>query len=158
MSRKGIPNKRTVLRQEKMEQAREAAKVASLRGLDPYATADSVEIMEVGMRYCYRRFNEELAVAQRAAIAEAKKKHREPEVNDKIALPYLHDAVSIAEKVAQYRHPKLSSVKVGQDRDNDVRDLTTEDAAARLLRLMDATGKIPKVLQIESTAEEVEAE
>lgn len=142
-SRKGSKNKRTLLREQVIVAAKNGSR-------DPYKTADSLEIMEWCMRYCFKRAQEEVSRAERSALKTVEAAGDEAIVNDEQAMLYLQTAVMIADKVARFRHPTIASARSGQDRDNDAKELGSEEAVQRLLRLMAATGKVPRVLQIDA--------
>ena len=75
---------------------------------------DSLAVMEEGMRHFYVR-------------AMAAKQTKQP---DKVIDAAMIQAVQIAEKVAPYRHARLSAVKLAGDPNNPVR--FKDDATARM--------------------------
>jgi hypothetical protein len=82
---------------------------------------DSLHVMEEGMRHFYVR------------AATAKRNGLKQEIVDAA----FRDAVSIAEKVAPCRHPRLSAVKLAGDPNNPVRfrdDATAEELRAEMMR------------------------
>src|SRR5271168_4304855 len=112
---KGSKNRTTILR--------EAQETMVARGLLGHEQdfLDSLAVMEEAMRHFYVR-----------AVA-AKRNGLKEEIVDAA----FRDAVSIAEKVAPYRHPRLSAVKLAGDPNNPVRfkdDATAEELRAEMMR------------------------
>jgi hypothetical protein len=84
---------------------------------------DSLHVMEEGMRHFYVR-----------AVA-AKRNGLKQEIVDAA----FRDAVAIAEKVAPYRHARLSAMKLAGDPNNSMRikdDATVEEIRAELMKHM----------------------
>ena len=82
---------------------------------------DSLHVMEIGMRHFLTK----------AMTAKANK--GKPEVVDENML----QAVSIAEKIAPYRHARLSAVKLAGDPNNPARfkdDATADELRAEVMR------------------------
>jgi hypothetical protein len=81
---------------------------------------DSLHVMEEGMRHFYLR-------------ATAAKQTKQP---DKVIDAAMIQAVQIAEKVAPYRHARLSAVKLAGDPNNPVRikdDATADELRAEIM-------------------------
>jgi hypothetical protein len=97
---------------------REAQETVAARGLLGHEQEflDSLHVMEQGMRYFYVR-----------AVA-AKRNGLKQEIVDAA----FRDAVAIAEKVARYRHARLSAMKLAGDPNNPVR--IKDDATLKELR------------------------
>lgn len=146
----------------------QAAELKLNRKADPFKTIDMVEIMEWVARYHFRRANECIAQAERVAKAEltslnqreteeGKELTTELDIDDGLAIPYLDKALTAASEVANYKHPRLASVKVAEERREIGDDLTALEAAERLLRLMELTRKVPRMLTVKavSTGESV---
>jgi hypothetical protein len=103
-SRKGIKNKRTLLREANMREAAARAQVdLTHTDLEPIK-ADSLSVMEDAMTFFYY-----LALKER---------HHGGDADPKAIRDNLREAVTIAKEVAPYRHARLSSVRVGSDRPN----------------------------------------
>jgi hypothetical protein len=82
---------------------------------------DSLAVMEEGMRHFYVR-------------AMAAKKTKQP---DKVIEAAMIQAVQIAEKIAPYRHARLSAVKLAGDPNNPARfkdDATAEELREEIMR------------------------
>jgi hypothetical protein len=82
---------------------------------------DSLHVMEEGMQHFYVR-------------AMAAKQTKQP---DKVIDAAMIQAVQIAEKVAPYRHARLSAIKLAGDPNNPVRfkdDATAEELRAEMMR------------------------
>jgi hypothetical protein len=114
---KGSKNRSTILR--------EAQGAVAARGLLGHEQEflDSLHVMEEGMRHFYVR-----------AVA-AKRNGLKQEIVDAA----FRDAVAIAEKVAPYRHPRLSAMKLAGDPNNSMRikdDATVEEIRAELMKHM----------------------
>ena len=114
---KGSKNRSTILR--------EAQETMAARGLLGHEQEflDSLHVMEEGMRPFYVR-----------AVA-AKRNGLKQEIVDAA----FRDAVAIAEKVAPYRHPRLSAMKLAGDPNNPMRikdDATVEEIRAELMKHM----------------------
>ena len=85
---------------------------------------DSLHVMEVGMRHFFTK----------AMIAKANK--GKPEVVDESML----QAVSIAEKIAPYRHARLSATKILGDPNNPVHfrdDATADELRAEIMKRLE---------------------
>src|SRR5271168_5157764 len=112
---KGSKNRTTILR--------EAQETMVARGLLGHEQdfLDSLAVMEEGMRHFYVR-----------AVA-AKRNGLKQEIVDAA----FRDAVAIAEKVAPYRHARLSAMKLAGDPNNPVRikdDATADELRAELMK------------------------
>jgi hypothetical protein len=110
----GSKNRRTLIRE-----AEEA-----MGGASP-TQIDCLHVLELAMQHFYGRAL--LAKQLKAA----------PEV---IAVDLLH-AVSIAEKIAPYRHPRLSAVKLAGDPNNPARfkdDATAEELRQEIIKRLTA--------------------
>jgi hypothetical protein len=103
-SRKGIKNRRTLLREANMKEAVARAQTDLVCIGDESAKADSLAVMENAMTYFYS-----LALKER---------HRGGDADSKAIRDNLREAVTIAKEVAPYRHPRLSTVRLGSDRTN----------------------------------------
>ena len=103
-------NRSTILRE-----AQEATVARGLLGHEQ-EFLDSLHVMEVGMRHFF------------AKAMHAKANKEKPEAIDANML----QAVSIAEKIAPYKHARLSAVKLAGDPNNPVR--FKDDASADELR------------------------
>ena len=82
---------------------------------------DSLHVMEVGMRHFF------------AKAMHAKTNKGKPEIID----AHMLQAVSIAEKIAPYRHARLSAVKLAGDPNNPTRfkdDATADELRAELMK------------------------
>ena len=95
----------------------------SARGLEgrEQEFLDSLHVMEVGMRHFF------------AKAMHAKTNKGKPEIIDANML----QAVSIAEKIAPYRHARLSAVKLAGDPNNPVRfkdDATADELREEIMR------------------------
>lgn len=91
-----------------------------LEGREP-EFLDSLYVMEVGMRHFF------------AKAMHAKTNKGKPEIIDANML----QAVSIAEKIAPYRHARLSAMKLAGDPNSSVRfkdDATAEELRAEVMR------------------------
>jgi hypothetical protein len=78
-------------------------------------------VMEDGMRHFY------------AKAMQAKQNNMKSEIVDH----YMQKAIEVAEKVAPYRHARLSAVKLAGDPNNPVRfkdDATTEELRQEIMR------------------------
>lgn len=107
---KGGKNRSTILRE-----AQEAMVACGLLGHEQ-DFLDSLAVMEEGMRHFYVR-------------AMAAKQTKQP---DKVIDAAMIQAVQIAEKVAPYRHARLSAVRLAGDPNNPLR--FKDDATADELR------------------------
>ena len=107
---KGSKNRSTILRE-----AQEAMVARGLLGHEQ-DFLDSLAVMEEGMRHFYVR-------------AMAAKQTKQP---DKVIDAAMIQAVQIAEKVAPYRHARLSAVRLAGDPNNPLR--FKDDATADELR------------------------
>jgi hypothetical protein len=80
---------------------------------------DSISVMEECMRHFYVRAKEAQKTKQAASVIDGR----------------VLQAMSIAEKIAQYRHARLSAVKLAGDPNSRVRfkdDATTEELRAEI--------------------------
>jgi hypothetical protein len=112
---KGSKNRTTILRE-----AQEAMVARGLLGHEQ-DFLDSLHVMEEGMRHFYMR-------------AMAAKQTKQP---DKVIDAAMIQAVQIAEKVAPYRHARLSAVKLAGDPNNPARfkdDATAEELRAEMMK------------------------
>ena len=102
---------------------------------DVSINADSLAVMENAMTYFYR-----LALKER---------HRSEDAYPKAIQDNLREAVTIAKEVAPYRHPRLSSVKVGTDRANApyVPDgVTAAEVRKELFSMIARSGVLPTAM------------
>jgi hypothetical protein len=102
---------------------------------DESAKADSLAVMENAMTYFYH-----LALKER---------HRGGDADSKAIRYNLREAVTIAKEVAPYRHPRLSTVRLGSDRTNApfVPDgVTAAEVREELLSMIARSGILPPVL------------
>jgi hypothetical protein len=111
------------LRKNRATILREAEEATFARGLvgREQEFLDSLHVMEVGMRHFF------------AKAMHAKANKGKPETIDANML----QAVSIAEKIAPYRHARLSAVKLAGDPNNTVRfrdDATADELRAELMK------------------------
>lgn len=123
----GSKNKRTLFREAQKKAAQAKAHLAAAKG-DEYALVDSLTIMDEAMKFFLR-----LAREEKKGAVKAKGN-------------YYVAAVSIAEKIAPYRHPRLSSVKVGGDPNHPVlvRDgLTAQQVLAEMMTQIIESGVVP---------------
>jgi hypothetical protein len=102
---------------------REAQQTVGSRGLLGHEQdfLDSLAVMEEGMRHFYVR-------------AIAAKQTKQP---DKVIDAAMIQAVQIAEKIAPYRHARLSAVKLAGDPNNPARskdDATADELRAEVMR------------------------
>ena len=112
---KGSKNRSTILRE-----AQDTIVARGLMGREQ-ESLDSLHVMEIGMRHFLTK----------AMTAKANKE--KPEVVDESML----QAVSIAEKIAPYRHARLSAIKLAGDPNSSVRfkdDATAEELRAEVMR------------------------
>jgi hypothetical protein len=112
---KGSKNRSTILR--------DAQETMVARGLLGHEQdfLDSLAVMEEAMRHFYVR-------------AMAAKQTKQP---DKVIDAAMIQAVQIAEKVAPYRHARLSAIKLAGDPNNPVRfkdDATADELRAEMMR------------------------
>jgi hypothetical protein len=125
---RGAKNKRTLLREEQLRQA--ALQAAT--GLDRSPKdADCLAVIEEAMRYFYAKaWNERWKTDGNA--------------DDKVIGASYLQAASLAEKVAPYRHARLSAVKVAGDPNNPVRpirdDITADELRDEILAEMERLG------------------
>lgn len=115
MSRKGIPNKRTVFRQQKRLREAEAIAEHAHKTHDPILLMDSLAILQSTMRYFYRKHAEALA----------RKKPDETR-----ARAYAIDAASIADKIIPFEHHRLAALKLSHD--PAANSVNSETTAAQL--------------------------
>ena len=128
----GAKNKRTLLRESNMREAAVRAQLGLATTDDESIKADSLAVMEEAMSFFYR-----LAL---------KEKRRNEEADLKAIRDNLREAVNIAKEVAPYRHAKLSSVKVGTDRNNKPElpdDITAQELRDDILAEMLRLGLLP---------------
>ena len=129
MSRKGIKNKRTLIREQRMlEAAKNAARTAD-RSADSAVLLDSLGVMEAGMRYFLGRFQAESA-------------EKKPDWGKADAA--LLQAVAIAKYITPYRHPRLATMKLAHDPNaNRLNELSREELRARIISKSIELGLIP---------------
>ena len=97
MSRpKGSKNRATILREAEVSMV----DIIERRGKEAFL--DSLFVMEEGMRHYFSK------------AMQAKAKNMKPEIVDN----YMQKAIDVAEKVAPYRHARLSPVKLAGDPNN----------------------------------------
>jgi hypothetical protein len=123
----GSKNKRTLFREAQKKAAQAEARLAAAKG-DEYALADSLSVMDEAMKFFLR-----LAREERKGAVHAK-------------ADYYTSAVSVAEKMAPYRHPRLSSVKVGGDQNHPllVQDgVTAREVLAEMMGQIIEGGVVP---------------
>jgi hypothetical protein len=123
----GSKNKRTLFREAQKKAAQAEARLAAAKG-DEYALADSLSVMDEAMKFFLR-----LAREERNSAVKAK-------------ADYYISAVSIAEKLAPYRHPRLSSIKVGGDQNHPilVQDgVTAQQVLAEMIAQIIESGVVP---------------
>ncbi len=85
------------------------------------AFLDSLFVMEEGMRHYFSK------------AMQAKQNNMKAEIVDS----YMQKAIAVAEKVAPYRHPRLSAVKLAGDPNNPVRfgdDMTADELRAEVMK------------------------
>jgi hypothetical protein len=100
MSRpKGSKNRATILREAEISMV----DVIAHRGKEAFL--DSLFVTEEGMRHYFSK------------AMQAKTNNMKPEIVDN----YMQKAIEVAEKVAPYRHSRLSAVKLASDPNNAVR-------------------------------------
>jgi hypothetical protein len=116
MSRKGIPNKRTVFRQQQRLREVEAASQLAKQTNDPVMLMDSLAILRAAMRYFYRKHLQALALTEPDEVA---------------ARDHLLDATSVADKAIPYEHHRLAHVKMDKDSSkSDINGLTADELRA----------------------------
>ena len=129
----GAKNKRTLLREANIRGG--SASPFDLAMTDDVSIkADSLAVMEEAMAYFYR-----------LALKERRRNGRRP----KAIRDNLREAVTIAKEVASYRHPRLSSVKVGSDRTNAsyVPDrVTSAELREELFLMIARSGVLPTAM------------
>ncbi len=97
MSRpKGSKNRATILREAEVSMV----DIIERRGKEAFL--DSLFVMEEGMRHYFSK------------AMQAKANNMKPEIVDN----YMQKAIDVAEKVAPYRHARLSAVKLADDPNN----------------------------------------
>ena len=131
----GAKNKRTLLREANMREAAARAQFDLAMTDDVSINADSLAVMEDAMTYFYR-----LALKER---------HRNGVADPKAIRDNFREAVTIAKEVAPYRHPRLSSVKVGSDRTNasHVPDgVTSAELREELFSMIARSGVLPTAM------------
>jgi hypothetical protein len=107
---KGSKNRATILREAEVSMV----DIIARRGKEAFL--DSLFVMEEGMRHYFSK------------AMQAKTNNMKPEIVDN----YMQKAIEVAEKVAPYRHARLSAVKLAEDPNNPVR--FKDDASAAELR------------------------
>jgi hypothetical protein len=123
----GSKNKRTLFREAQKKAAQAEARLAAAKG-NEYALADSLSVMDEAMKFFLRLAREE----KKGAV--------------KTKGDYYIAAVSIAEKMAPYRHPRLSSVRVGGDQSHPilVQDgVTAQQVLAEMMAQIIESGVVP---------------
>jgi hypothetical protein len=123
----GSKNKRTLFREAQKKAAQAAAQLAAAKG-DEYALVDSLTVMDEAMKFFLRLAREE----KKGAV--------------KVKADYYISAVSIAEKMAPYRHPRLSIFKVGGDQSHPilVQDgVTAQQVFAEMMAQIIECGVVP---------------
>ena len=128
-SRKGIRNKRTLIREQRMiEAAKNAARTAD-RSIDGVVLLDSIEVMEAGMRYFFGRFQAESA-------------EKKPDW-DKADAAFLQ-AVAIAKDITPYRHPRLATMKLATDPNaRKLSDMSREELRQKIISEVIELGLFP---------------
>jgi hypothetical protein len=132
-SRKGIKNKRTLMREANMREAAARAQLILEGSDDESIKADSLVVMEEAMTFFHR-----LALKERGR----------KDADIEMIRDNYREAVAIAKDVAPYRYPRLSTVKVGGDRINIpfVPDgVTAEQVKAELFSEIVRTGILPTI-------------
>ena len=127
---KGTLNKRTRLREQNIREA-EARAVAGLKSRDSVILASSMDVLDEAMKFF-------LGLAREA-------KELQEKGDNYIA------AAAIAEKLIPFKHPRLATVKVGEDRDNPfmVRDgVTSAEIRAELIAMMMEARDTGEVLEL----------
>jgi hypothetical protein len=112
---KGSKNRATILREAEISMT----DIIAHRGKEAFLCA--LFVMEDGMRHFY------------AKAMQAKQNNMKSEIVDH----YMQKAIEVAEKVAPYRHARLSAVKLAGDPNNPVRfkdDATTEELRQEIMR------------------------
>ena len=127
MSRpKGSKNRTTILREAEVSMV----DIIERRGKEAFL--DSLFVMEEGMRHYFSK------------AMQAKQNHMKAEIVDS----YIQKAIEVAEKVAPYRHARLSAVKLAGDQNSPLRirdDATADELRAEImkrLRILVAAGLI----------------
>jgi hypothetical protein len=129
-SRKGIKNKRTILREANMREAAARAQLDLAACGDEAIKADSLAAMEEAMTFFLR--------------SARKEKDRKAKGD------YFLAAAGVAERIAPYRYPKLSSVRVSADRSNVPHfpdGVTTQEIRAELFEEIRRSGLLPTQLK-----------
>jgi hypothetical protein len=121
----GSKNKRTLLREARIREATEQASMGIKKSTDPQFMIDSLALMEAGMRYFYGRH-----------LAAVKKGGKASSTADAALL----DAIRIAEKIAPYRHPRLSTVRVATDPNQHSEDMTADEIRDDILAGLEEMG------------------
>jgi hypothetical protein len=88
------------------------------------AFLDSLFVMEKGMRHYFSK------------AMQAKQNNMKAETVDS----YMQKAIAVAEKVAPYRHPRLSAVKLAGDPNNPARfkdDATADELRAEIMKRLE---------------------
>jgi hypothetical protein len=118
MSRpKGSKNRATILREAEVSMV----DIIERRGKEAFL--DSLFVMEEGMRHYFSK------------AMQAKTNNMKPEIVDN----YMQKAIDVAEKVAPYRHARLSAVKLAGDPNNSA---PFEDLASVREEIMQDLGRL----------------
>lgn len=141
---KGSLNRRTLLREQNMR-VDEAASQLALAKDDPRRITDSLSIIEYVMRY---HFRQALETETTEVTADGKEK-KIPKAREEID-GHFKEAVHCAGIAINFRHPRLTAVKVGQDRENPlqvVEGKTSQEVMVELLQMIASTGVMPRRLR-----------
>ena len=112
---KGSKNRATILREAEVSMV----DIIERRGKEAFL--DSLFVMEEGMRHYFSK------------AMQAKQNHMKAEIVDS----YMQKAIEVAEKVAPYRHARLSAVKLAGAPSNAVAfkdDATADELRAEVMR------------------------
>jgi hypothetical protein len=126
----GTKNKRTRIFEQNAQIANAAAQLSG-GNADPHALVESLAVMDEAMKFFVK-----LARAEKADKPESIKAKGD----------YYLAAAGIAEKIAPYRHPRLSAMKVAADRTNMPNipdDLTAQELRAEILSNVIRLGVLP---------------
>ena len=104
VERRGRAKENAELQSTVWTQSRAAVSQAQARIREAVAFLDSLFVMEEGMRHYFSK------------AMQAKTNNMKPEIVDN----YMQKAIDVAEKVAPYRHARLSAVKLAGDPNNAV--------------------------------------
>jgi hypothetical protein len=110
---KGSKNRATILREAEVSMV----DIIERRGKEAFL--DALFVMEEGMRHYFSK------------AMQARQNHMKPEIVDS----YMQKAIDVAEKVAPYRHARLSAMKLAGDLNNPAQfkdDATADELRARL--------------------------